>query len=182
MEPSRIYCDTDTLLSKVRQTDEKSKRELSALRKLLNGRQSGNYQMVRSGVSLRELSATGLDALRQALLADYAALDPIANDEKVLGFHTQYDRLGGFVSNPIVSDVQDEPLRGQLVERGLSRRDAEHLAQAISNRCSVFLTRDERTIIKPHRDWIEKTFPPLKVRLPSELQDVEPDGVLSSLR
>lgn len=169
MEKLNIYSDTDTLLSNIRQPDEKSKRELFALQRLLAGRQAGKYQMVRSRVSLRELTATRNEALRQGLLTDYGALEQITNDEKVLGFDTQYDRLGGFIANPMVSDVQDEPLRDQLMRRGLSQRDAEHLAQAISNRCSVFLTRDERTIINPHRSWIEETFPPLKIRLPSEL-------------
>ena len=168
MEKSIIYCDTDTLLSNIRHHDEKSKREFLALQRLLAGRRTGKYQLVRSRVGLREITATGKELLRQDLLTDYEALEPIANDEKVLGFDTQYDRLGGSITNPLVSDVQDEPLRDQLMQRGLSRRDAEHLAQAISNRCRVFLTRDERTIINPHREWIEENFP-LKVRLPSEL-------------
>jgi hypothetical protein len=176
MEKLSIYCDTDTLLSNIRQDDEKSKRELLALQRLLDGRQAGKYQMVRSRVSLRELTATRNEALRQDLLTDYEALESIANDEKVLGVDTQYDRLGGFITNPLVSDVQDEPLRDQLMQRGLSQRDSEHLAQAISNCCSVFLTRDEATIIKPHRDWIEETFPSLKVRLPSELlNEIKPE-------
>ena len=176
LEKLNIYCDTDTLLSNIRQDDEKSKRELLALQRLLVGRQAGKYQMVRSRVNLRELTATRNEALRQDLLTDYAALESIANDEKVLGVDTQYDRLGGFVANPMVSDVQDEPLRDGLVKRGLVQRDAEHLAQAISNHCSIFLTRDETTIINPHRDWIEETFPPLKVRLPSELlNEIEPE-------
>ena len=65
------------------------------------------------------------------------------------------------------------------MQRGLSQRDSEHLAQAISNRCSVFLTRDEATIINPRRDWIEEAFPPLKVRLPSELlNEIEPEEKL----
>jgi hypothetical protein len=81
--------------------------------------------MVRSRVSLRELTATGNEALRQDLLTDYEALESIANDEKVLGFDTQDDPLRGFITNPLVSDVQDEPLRDQLMQRGLSQRDSD---------------------------------------------------------
>jgi hypothetical protein len=49
---------------------------------------------------------------------------------------------------------------------GLTRKDAEHLTQAICNHSDVFLTRDEKSIIK-HRAKIEARFP-IKVRKPSE--------------
>jgi hypothetical protein len=86
-----------------------------------------------------------------------------------LGIHTQTDQYGGFVSSPLISDVQDEALRDELINRGLTRRDAEHITQAICNGCDVFLTRDEGTIIKPHGQWLESRFPGLKVWLPSQL-------------
>lgn len=65
-----------------------------------------------------------------------------------LGFdNLKTDPFDGFVSNPLVSDVQDEPLAERLQARGLPKRDAQHLAQAISNRADVFLTWDERHFI-----------------------------------
>jgi hypothetical protein len=33
----------------------------------------------------------------------------------------------------------------------------------------VFLTRDEGSIIKPYRQWLEQRFPNLRIGLPSEL-------------
>jgi hypothetical protein len=45
----------------------------------------------------------------------------------------------------------------------------KHITQAVCNDCDVLLTRDVKSIITPHREWLEKRFPKLKVRLPSEL-------------
>jgi hypothetical protein len=69
----------------------------------------------------------------------------------------------------LIADCQDETLRRELLEHGLEPNDAEHLTQAVCNDCGVFLTRDEATIINPHRQWLEQRFPNLKIRLPSEL-------------
>ena len=79
----------------------------------------------------------------------------------------QSDPYGGFVSNPIISDVQDEPLAERLESQGLPKRDAQHLAQAISNNADVFLTRDEPHFINK-RETLEKQFK-IKIRRPSEL-------------
>jgi hypothetical protein len=69
----------------------------------------------------------------------------------------------------LLSDCQDETLRKEPIECGLEAKDAEYLTQAVCNDCEVFLTRDEGTIIMPHRQWLEERFPNLKIRLPSEL-------------
>jgi len=95
--------------------------------------------------------------------------EPIPKDEKVLGFNSQSDQYGGSISYPLIADCQDETLRRELLEHGLESNDAEHLTQAVCNDCGVFLTRDEATIINPHRQWLEQRFPNLKIRLPSEL-------------
>ena len=42
------------------------------------------------------------------------------------------------------------------MDRGLAWKDAEHITQAVCNNCDVFLTRDVKTIIRPHRTWLEK--------------------------
>lgn len=106
---------------------------------------------------------------RAALIINYEALLPISKDEKLLGFHHQSDPYGGFVTYPLISDIQDEQLHDELVKQGLDPPDAKHITQAISNDCDVFLTRDESSIIKPHRKWLEMRFDGFRVRLPSEL-------------
>jgi hypothetical protein len=93
----------------------------------------------------------------------------LPKDEKFYGTaRLVTDPYGGFIDNPIVSDVQDERLRGQLNKHGLTLRDAEHITQAVCNHCDIFMTRDEETIINPHGTWIEAQFPPLRVCLPSK--------------
>ncbi len=160
----KIYCDTSTLPHNIRHADQKSQGELAALKQLAE-----KCLMFGSRAVLRELMNTPEQNQRNSLIVDFKGLAPIAKDEKVHGFHTQTDQYGGFVSYPLVSDVQDETLCKELIQHGLKPRDAEHITQAVCNGCDVFLTRDERTIIKPYRVWLEARFPTLKVRLPSEL-------------
>jgi hypothetical protein len=149
---------------------------MQALAALLAEHRAGNIIMFRSLVVLREVVKTPDQTIKELLLSDYNDLPNIALDEKVLGMDTQTDRLGGTTVNPIVSDVQDERVLSMLIKQGIGSRkmgqkawDAEHIAQALANNCDVFLTRDNKTIIKPHRKWLEAQFPQLKVRLPTEL-------------
>jgi hypothetical protein len=72
---------------------------------------------------------------RAKLKTDYDALGKIERDERIVGFNTVYDRTGGFVGFPLISDVQDEQTRDELIKMGLSKRDAEHISQALSNDC-----------------------------------------------
>src|SRR5262249_31729049 len=109
---------------------------------------------------------------RDHLIIDYKALNRVPKDEKRLGFNTHGDRYGGFFSAPMISDVQDEVLLKELIDRGLEQRDAEHIVQAVCNDCDVFLTRDEKTIINPHGQWLSQRFPKLKILLPSELLEI----------
>ncbi len=160
----KIYCDTNTLPHNIRHADQKTLGELAALKQLAE-----KYLLYGSLGVLRELMETKDQTQRDYLIVNYKSLEPIPKDEKVHGFHTQYDQYGGFVAYPLVSDVQDETLRAELMQRGLDRPDAEHITQAICNDCDVFLTRDEKTIIKPHREWLETRFPTLKIWRPSEL-------------
>ena len=169
----KIYCDTSTLPHNIRHADQKSHGELAALNRLAE-----KYSMFGSLVDLRELMNTPDQTQQNNLIVDYKALEPIPKDERVHGFHTQTDQYGGCITYPLVSDVQDEMLREELIHRGLTPRDAEHITQAVCNCCDVFLTCDVRTIIKPHRAWLETRFPTLKVRLPSELLE----ELASSLR
>ena len=160
----KIYCDTSCLPENIRRhtDDPKSQKELAALTKLAE-----QYQLFGSRVIDREIMKTTDKARQDVLIVNYKALQPVSKDEKLLGFHHQSDRYG-FISCPMISDIQDEALRDELVQHALEPRDAEHITQAVCNDCDVFLTRDERTIVK-HREWLEKRFQNFKVRLPSEL-------------
>jgi hypothetical protein len=164
MKVLKIYCDTDTLLNNIRRHQTpKAQSELDALDTLLLGYRAGNVVMYRSAVNFREAERTSDEEQKRKLLEDYKELTPILEDVKYLG---SYSMPGG-TTGVMASDVQDEAMRDELCQIGLECKDAEHLTQAICNHCDVFLTRDEKSIIK-HRAKIEARFP-IKVRKPSEL-------------
>jgi hypothetical protein len=160
----RIYCDTSVLPHNVsRHNDDKSQREFAELNKLMQ-----KYPLFGSHLNGYEAGKTKDEILRGQLMIDVDALQKVPNDQKLLGFSVQISQYT-CINSPIISDVQDEAIRAELMKRGLEQRDAEHITQAVCNNCDVFLTRDEVSIITPHRRWLEQRFPSLKIRLPSEL-------------
>lgn len=160
----KIYVDTSCLHGNIRHADAKSQKERMALEQLAE-----QYSLFGSRLTLREVMDMAESERRDKLILDCKALQPIPKDEKLLGFSHQSDPYRGFTTSPLIADCQDETLRSELIDHGLDPRDAEHLTQAVCNDCAVFLTRDEATIIGPHRQWLEQRFPNLKIRLPSEL-------------
>ncbi len=151
----KIYCDTSTLAPNIR--DEKSLPELDALKELRLLAQQGTCTLLRSHIVLGELERTKDVGLRAQLKADYDLLEHVLQDEKLIGFNTVYDRYGGFTSSPLMLDVQDSEVCEKIYQ------------EMIFNACDVFMTRDYGTIIGPMRQWLEATYPPLKIRLPTEL-------------
>jgi predicted nucleic acid-binding protein len=152
-----------------RHKDSKAQQEAAAVSSLLELHRQGKIRLLRSNIIRHELERTRSAKQRDALLGDFLRLVPIANDERVLGFDSiNTDPFGGFVTNPLVSDVQDERLVEKLEKQlGLPKPDAQHLAQAISNNADVFLTRDEEHFIS-QRATIEAQLK-IKIRLPSEV-------------
>jgi hypothetical protein len=173
----KIYCDTSTLAPNIR--DPHSLPELEALKRLRALREAGHCSMFRSHIVQGELERTQNAKQRELLKADFELLDGILHDQKLLGFNTTFDQLGGFVTFPLISDIQDSQMFEEIYQELKHRipsapdfqaqRDAEHLTQAVCNGCDVFLTRDYKTIIKPIGQWLERRFPPLRVRSPTQL-------------
>ena len=138
LEPMKVYCETSSLFTNARREPN----EMHALADLLAEHRTGNITMFLSRVALREVVKT-LDAIiREQLIADYEALVSTPLDEKVLGSYTVTDQYGGSISNPLVADVQDDSIVQKLIQRGFKPRkpqekvcDAEHIAQAVSNKC-----------------------------------------------
>lgn len=161
----KIYCDTDTLPHNIKSED----RELVAVCILGEAHDRGVVVLLRSNVSHTEVMKTRDPSQRQQLLDEAEQRARTQNNERLLGFQTNDMGRRGFIACPLMSDVQDDVLCEELVQRGLGRADAQHITQAVCNDCDVFLTRDRRTIIDPHRAWLEARFPGLRVRLPSEL-------------
>jgi hypothetical protein len=163
----KIYCDTSTLPHNIRNLDPKSQKELEAIRQLAE-----TFSMFGSHLVSFEAERTPNKIDRDHLIVEAKGLKPVPKDEKVVGNNAQTLPFGGFIGFFLISDVQDEPLRQELMKRGLDQRDAEHITQAICNDCDVFLTRDERTIIRRHGQWLERRFPKLRVLMPSQLLEL----------
>jgi hypothetical protein len=156
----KIYRDTNTLLGNIR--DETELAAVTELERL-------GLTMFGSHIGRSEAMNTKDENKRRQLVNQHDRLERTPKDEKLLGFNVTTDHLGGFVCSPMISDVQDEQVRAELMQRGLEQRDAEHIAQAVANDFDIFLTCDKNTIINPHRKWLEQRFPKLKIRLPSKL-------------
>lgn len=157
----KIYCDTDTLFSNVREAPT----ERAALERLLVDHRAGKIVMCCSQVNRLEVANTKEQETRDKLEADYMALDPVAKEESVSGFQIIPGPTGSFTSDP-VSDL-NSPVYKECRTRGLRERDTLHILRAVENACDVFLTRDGG--IRRRRDWLEKRFSGLKIRLPSQL-------------
>jgi len=164
MKEYRVYCDTNTL----RHNIEKDPKEKKAFDSLLNYESQGRIVMIGSKGILRETEKTPDDQQKKGLRQDYDQLKAVANDEKILGHQSQPDPYRGHSAQPFVSDVQDETIFSKLLGFGVGRSDAQLLTQAICNDCHVFLTRDKKSIIRPHRHKIEACFP-IRVMTPLEL-------------
>jgi len=91
----------------------------------------------------------------------------VKTDHQVVGFQTHSDYLGGMCAFPLVTDAADRGIFESLTQIGLTRVDAQHLTNAIYNKCEVFLTRDKKTILK-FRDKICALYPDIRIYKPSE--------------
>jgi hypothetical protein len=160
-EQLKIYCDTNTLPGNA-DVDKEQSEALEQLQSIQG------LKWFTSHIVGHEATRTKDENKRSRLLDQHTERELIPRDEKVVGYNAQSDGYS-FVGFFQLSDVQDEALRSELVTRGLAQRDAEHITQAACNDCDVFLTRDAKSIITPHREWLETRLPALRVRLPSEL-------------
>jgi hypothetical protein len=156
-----IYCDTSCLPGNIR--GEENEPELEALKQL-----QARFDFYGSRFVREEASATAEPQMRDALIVQCNTLKPVPKDEKILGFHSQFDRFGGCCW-PMIADTHDDALCEELKNRGLKPKDAQHITQAVCNECGVFLTRDVKTIIRPYGEWLEMRLHPLKFWKPSEL-------------
>jgi hypothetical protein len=157
----RIYCDTNGLPHNIR--GKKCQGELEALEHLAR-----RFELYGSRFVREEALNTKDETLRDFLIVECGALKPVPKDEKLMGFHSHFDRFGGFCC-PMIADTHDDVLCEELKKHGLEPKDAQHITQVVCNDCDVFLTRDEKSIINPHGQWLETRLRPLKVWRPSTL-------------
>ncbi len=160
----RAYLDNN-VTSAITRGDLKAP-ELAALRKLLALRRLGKLILETSRQSVREMERA--KPQYQAKLKEGLSEVGLAeNDHKVLGSYTLADQYGGFICNPLVTDIIDEDLYRQLVNAGLESDDAKHLMYAVHNAFDRFVTCDKDFLNR--RDDLEKRCGPIQIQKPSEL-------------
>jgi hypothetical protein len=73
--------------------------------------------MLRSHIALRELEETKDVEQRERLKADYELLERVLKDERLLGFSHNVDQFGGFVTCPLIQDIQDSKIFDEIYQQ-----------------------------------------------------------------
>jgi len=141
--------------------------EMTAIQQLQRLAERGRLQLVTSRESWREQERTQDLGVRTALHEQRGDVPVVHDDHRLLGFSSLQDQYGGFVANPLVTDVVNEALFAALTAAGLKSADARHLMYAASNGCQRFVTSDPDFIGR--RSVLEARCQELRIVKPSEL-------------
>lgn len=159
----RVYFDNDVASAISRRDWDTA--EQDAIDRLLEWNRAGRIVLGSSRQSAREMERAPLQHQAQ-LKTGLSGLNISTDDHRVLGFYSLTDQLGGFVSNPMVTDVVNESLYSDLTSYGLKADDAKHLMYAVHQGFQRFLTCDRGILNR--RAAIENRCSTLKVQKPSE--------------
>jgi hypothetical protein len=161
----RIYLDNVIASGRIRGDLEPP--EMAAVRQLDQQAANGKLEVLTARESWREQERTKDPAVRNALGQSRGDVPVVQDDHRVLGFSTLTAQYGGFIANPLVSDIVDETLFTELKKSGLKDADARHLMYAVCNQCDRFVTLDPDFIDR--RDDLETLSRGLRIVKPSEL-------------
>jgi predicted nucleic acid-binding protein len=172
----KVYLDNDIASGLVNRDLEE---EMNLVDLLMQLARNGRVGMTTTGQSLREIERTCNAEKRERLKGVTALVEISRHDHKVLGSSREVaDLRGSSVDVPLVTDVTDDRIYSRLRDLGLKDDDAKHLTNATSGGWNYFLTRDSH--IFSQRDQIEKIFPSIKIRKPSELLgEVQASGIIA---
>jgi len=141
--------------------------EMNAVQRLYQASKGANLEIATSRESWREQERTRDPAVRAALEQSRTGVPVVRDDHRLLGYHRQQDPYGGFVENPIVTDVIDKGLCADLEKAGLKEGDARHRMYAVCNGYDRFVTLDGDFITR--RSQLEPLCRGLRIVKPSEL-------------
>jgi len=163
----RSYLDNDVTSALNKYNNEKrEKKEIDAVKQLKEWNKAGKVFLGTSRQSLREIERAPAQ-YQVDLKNGFTSLDIAQDDHKVLGSYTLADRYGGYICNPIVTDIIDEPLYFQLQKVGLKIDDAKHFMYAAHNRYERFVTWDKNFLNR--RTELRRICPSIQIQKPSEL-------------
>jgi hypothetical protein len=165
----RCYLDNDVASTLNKSHNEtRDKKEIDAVNQLKEWDKAKKIRLGTSRQSLREMERAPAQ-YQGDLKTGIATLDIAQDDHKVLGFFDLSDRYGGYICNPIVTDIVDEPLYSQLQKVGLKPDDAKHFMYAVHNSYERFVTWDKNFLNR--RAELLKLRPSIQIQKPSELVD-----------
>ena len=155
----KAYLDNN-IVSAIARDDTPAQSE--ALDALLKAYEQGKIELVTSELTLDEIKRY---EGRHPAQWTFRLLKkvPIVQWDQLLGFHNSGDRLGGWISYPI---IQTLPLYTALDALGLESVDGRHVFVAAKNGCDAFLTCDGG--ILHHAVSIETLCNGLVVQKPSD--------------
>lgn len=162
----KVYLD-NVIVSAIGRHDLASSEEMNAVDQLQKLFKENKIPLNTSRHSQREIDRTQNKSKKDQCIKAFNNMSVIKNDHIVLGFHNQSDQYGGFISQPLISDIVNDKIFSQLTIIGLKKDDAMHLMYAIQNRFNYFLTTDPDFINK--RNEIHKSFISTQIKKPSEL-------------
>jgi hypothetical protein len=164
----RVYIDNDVASAISRgSTEKRCKAEIEALDQLLHWHGAGQIILGTSRQSPREMERAPTQ-YQAGLKKGLEGLDLAKNDHTVLGAFAIIDPYGGFISNPLVTDIVDKRLYSLLLATGLEAEDAKHLMDAVHNGYERFLTWNRKHFLN-RKAKLEGLCPSIKIQKPSEL-------------
>jgi predicted nucleic acid-binding protein len=141
--------------------------EMAAVPSLTKAKQEGRLEIFTSRESWSEQDRTKDPTIRSMLERARPDFPLVARDHTLLGMYNIEDPVGGFSSNPIVTEYVDAELFAKLRKAGLNDADARHLMYAVHNGCDRFVTTDPDFLSR--RSQLETLCPNTKIVMPSEL-------------
>src|SRR5215470_13218957 len=150
----RVYFDNDVVSPISRRDWDNS--ELDAIDRLLDAKRTSTIVLGASRQSLREIERAP-SQYQAKLKTGLSELILAENDHIVLGFNSHTDQYGGYICNPMVSDIIDEQMYSAFLASGLKEDDAKHLMYAVHNGYQRFLTCDNGILSR--RIGLEKHCP-----------------------
>jgi predicted nucleic acid-binding protein len=140
--------------------------EMAAVATIKKAVDDGRLQLVTSRESWREQDRAN-DPTVRAMLKQARPEVPLVKDEKLLGMYTVDDQVGGFSTNPMVTEYVDDQLFEKLKNAGMAPADARHVMYAAHNKSDRFVTTDPHFLSR--RQQLEALCPATKIVKPSEL-------------
>jgi hypothetical protein len=141
---------------------------MAAVRAIEAAEKDGRLEIVTSRVSWGEQDRTQDASLRSQFQIDRTNVAVVTNDHRLVGFQRLEDHTGGYIVNPLVTDIPDEPLFRALKAVGLKDDvDARHLLYAICNGCDRFVTTDAHFLGR--KGELESLSHDLVISKPSDL-------------